>query len=188
MKIIRLTEKQLREATGDVPFEYLDDNDTKSYSGNNAITAVGKIEQDEYGDPTQNKTDDIARTQSSILPYRIRYSTVRNVREAYGADGQENYPDVDTDKDGINNFYDNVNMSNNSLETNSSVDDTTEIPTSILQKVDNLINSIKQCNLMPKKQAQIVAKIIDMLDIEDLSTATLKNLSLHMKSKSRQDK
>lgn len=184
MRIIKLTERQLREAQNDTPFQYLSDNTTPQYSGNRNIEVANKVNANEFGNPGQNTTDDIADTKANVG--YSRYSSSfgycgGRIHEAEGQDGQENYPDQDVDDDGITNFYE--NFANNTLDDENPQNNTTVVPNTILQKVDILLNAIKQAELNPRQQAMIASKIMDQLDLEDLSMGSLKNLSLHLKSR-----
>ena len=182
MRIIRLTEKQLREATNDVPFEYLSDDTTPQYSGNRNIEVANKIDSDEYGDPVT--ADKVANTLANIGYTRYTSSFGYGggrLREAQGQDGQDNYPDQDKDNDGITNFYD--NNANNTLDDNDPTNNTTVVPNTVLQRIDLLLNTAAQENLNIRQQYMVAAQILDKLNLENLPPALTKNLALHLKSK-----
>ena len=182
MKIIKLSPKQIREAVGDVPFDFLSDNDIPEYSGNRNIEVANKLNKDEYGDPITS--DDVADTEANVGYSRYTSSYGYGggrLREAQGQDGQENYPDQDTDNDGITNFYD--NNANNTLDDNDPTNNTTVVPNTVLQRIDLLLNTVAQENLNIRQQYMVAAQILDKLDLEKLPPALTKNLALHLKSK-----
>lgn len=158
MRIIRISDKQLREAIGDVPFDYLTDNDMPEFAGNAEISPSGKIDGDERGIPmSTDMVGDMLAPSSGRFPNSYGYG--RGIREAYGSDGQENYPNQDEDGDGINNFYD--DLTNNTLDNNNADDDTTITSETILRKMDNLLNAVEQSGVNSRVQAAIATAILN---------------------------
>lgn len=177
MKIVRLTEKQIREVYGD-DFNYISDDTTPQYGGNTYITSTGKMDDEEFGDPLYTDELDVMAPQGYWYGWHYRNTPIH---EAYGQDGQENTPNQDTDNDGIKNYWDNV--TNNTLDDGDDKTNLTVIPPSILQKTDTLIQAISNTNLNVRQQYMIAARIMDALNLEKLDPAWIKNFSLHLKSK-----
>ena len=173
MKIIKLTEKQLKEAEGN-SFEYLNGSDVGNYTGNTEISPVGKVSDDEYGNPVT--TDDIAKqiTPNSYNRYgSYIYSNNRSIKESF----------EDDDNDGIDDFYDNEQIE--TLSDDDKSNNLTRIPKGVEDKINLLINQIDSSSLNPKQQAMVLTKLINSMDTDRLPISWRKNLILRINSKKK---
>lgn len=168
-RIIKITEAQLREAEGDA-FKYLDvSDDTKPFDGQSTITAQGKLDGDENGEPIF--TDRVARqrTPQSWARYRM-YGNInkpasaepKNVvmnmfNEGVSLQGDEN-------GDGIDDMFSDVakmGKDTEALSDGDKLNNLSVIPDGIDRKTDILINAMKQSNLTPKQIAIVINKLQD---------------------------
>lgn len=168
-KIIKLTEKQLREVEGEA-FKYLDaSNDTKPYNGQSTITAQGKLNGEEDAEPIF--TDRISKQRSPQA--WSRYRMYGNINKPPHADQKNILDDYymsegvalqgDKDADGIDDTYTNVASmgQGNGVETMSDGDSTNNLcvlPNDVDRKTNMLIDTIKQHNLNPKQIATVLDK------------------------------
>ena len=164
-RIIKITETQLREAEGDA-FKYLDANDdTKPYNGQSTITANGKLNGEENGEPIF--TDRVAkqRTPQAWARYRMYGNlSMRPHAELDNFNEGVAVSDGNIENNGINNFDEKVAMmgQGNGIETMSdgnSNNNLCVIPNGIDRATDILINQISQYNLNPKQIAMVIDKI-----------------------------
>lgn len=167
MKIIRLTEKQLREAY-DGDFEYISDDPTRQYGGNTYVTTVGKMDDEEFGDPLYTDELDVMAPQGYWYGWHYRNTPINETQN-------------DINRNGIQDYYEKV--TNNTLQDGDAKTDLTVIPPSVLQKTKTLLQSIGTTNLTPRQQYMIAAKIMDELNLEKLDPSWIKNLILHLKNK-----
>ena len=165
-RIIKLTKQQLTEAeNGD--FNYLDDGDFKQYSGQSEISVTGKKDDEEWGKPktSDNFADKItAQTYNRYCGKALKPHTLR---------------EDDTNKDGVDDFYNNAELDTLGNETTD--DDLVKIPTSVQRKVNILIDSMQM--LSPKQQAIVLNKIIESFDLSTIPYAWLKELRLKINAK-----
>lgn len=164
-RIIKITEAQLREAEGDA-FKYLDANDdTKPYNGQSTITANGKLNGEENGEPIFTDRISKQRTPQAWARYRM-YGNI-NMRPHTEQDNFNEgvaVSDGNIENNGINDFDEKVAMmgQGNGLETMSdgnSNNNLCVIPNGIDRATDILINQISQYNLNPKQIAMVLDKI-----------------------------
>lgn len=164
-RIIKITEAQLREAEGDA-FKYLDANDdTKQYNGQSTITANGKLNGEENGEPIFTDRISKQRTPQAWARYRM-YGNINMRPHAEQDNFNEGVAvsDGNIENNGINDFDEKVAMmgQGNGLETMSdgnSNNNLCVIPNGIDRATDILINQISQYNLNPKQIAMVLDKI-----------------------------
>lgn len=164
-RIIKITEAQLREAEGDA-FKYLDANDdTKPYNGQSTITANGKLNGEENGEPIFTDRISKQRTPQAWARYRM-YGNINMRPHAEQDNFNEGVAvsDGNIENNGINDFDEKVAMmgQGNGLETMSdgnSNNNLCVIPNGIDRATDILINQISQYNLNPKQIAMVLDKI-----------------------------
>lgn len=164
-RIIKITEAQLREAEGDA-FKYLDANDgTKPYNGQSTITANGKLNGEENGEPIFTDRISKQRTPQAWSRYRM-YGNLSMMPHTEQDNFNEGIAvsDGNIEKNGINDFDEKVAMmgQGNGLETMSdgnSNNNLCVIPNGIDRATDILINQISQYNLNPKQIAMVIDKI-----------------------------
>ena len=130
-RIIKLTEKQLNEAT-DNGFNYLNGGDVPNYSGQTFISATGKIKQDEYGKPTTS--DMVGNSLSSQTFDRYNLTT-----QTYRQKTNEN-----------DEFLPNLNK-----EKKTNIDDSNDIEDA---EARELINSLQSASTASCFVAQLVQK------------------------------
>lgn len=164
-RIIKITEKQLREAEGDA-FKYLDVNDdTKPYDGQSTIMSNGKLNGENNAEPIFTDRISKQRTPQAWARYRM-YGNVNMRPHAEQDIFNEGVAvsDGNIENNGINDFDEKVAMmgQGNGLETMSdgnSDNNLCVIPNGIDRATDILINQISQHNLNPKQIAMVIDKI-----------------------------
>lgn len=169
-RIIKITERQLKETEGKA-FEYLNiDNDTTPHNGNSEISVSGKLNDIENGKPIT--TDKVA---STIIPQS--YNRFHHYANQFHNTMREN---VDNDKndDGIDDFYNNddMNVFNNGIDD----DNLTRLPQNVINKTELLIQAITNSHLTPKQQAIVLNKIICNMNTNDLPNMWLKELMMKL--------
>lgn len=168
-RVIKVTEKQLRETEGDA-FEYLDfDNDVPSSKGNSQVNVCGKTDDNEYGKPatTDKIANDIttqgylrySRSGVNLMPLRIH--------------------ETDMNNDGVDDFYnhDELAILTDDNENNNLI----KIPQTVEQRLNTLIDSIK--NLHGKQQAMILNKLIESIKLNEIPYSWGKELIEKIRSK-----
>lgn len=152
--VIKITDKQLREAQKDA-FEYLTSSDTVPNNGNSEVSVSGKLNDKENGKPAT--TDKIA-SMMTVQGYN-RYGGVGNTftRGIMETD--------DNNHDGIDDFYNNKEL--DTLSNGDETDNLESISNSADTQTDRFINSIKL--LPPKKQAIILNKVIESINLKGIS-------------------
>ena len=154
---IKLTESQLYEAQQDA-FEYLTNSDTLPNDGQKNISVGGKLNSKENGTPIT--TDDFA-SMTTTQGYN-RYGAIGNT-----------FTRGLTETDKNDDFYNNdeLDIMSNGDET----DNLEGISNTVDTRTDSLVNLIKQ--LPPKKQAIVLNKILENMDLNGLSYNWKKELS-----------
>lgn len=166
-RVIKLTERQIREAEGS-GFKFLQNGDFRQYNGQSEVSAVGKENDEEDGEP--KTTDDFAHKQTPQYYSRLSMRPLR----------QRTIQETDTNSDGVDDFYNNDEL--DTLGNENSNDDLTKIPKGVQNKADLLIRSMS--NLTPKQQAIVLNKILEALDLNSLPYSWLKELRLKINNKS----
>lgn len=168
-KIIKVTRKQLQETEG-AAFEYLDDNNDVPYGNNSTISADGKKDDDEYGEPVIG--DKVGNTM-----------TIQNYNRFYHTYGGYTRPttirEKDENQDNVDDFYNNdeLDMISDGNEDNNLI----KMPNSAEMKVEQLISVIEK--LQPKQQAMIINKLVETLNIENIPSSWKKELMFKIMNK-----
>lgn len=74
-KKIKLTEKQLKEITGDNDFSFLDNSDFKEFSGNREISNSGVLSSKKNGKPVTG--DEVSNTLTHQTGYGLMMNRIR---------------------------------------------------------------------------------------------------------------
>ncbi len=169
-KNIKITEEQykmLQEADENM-FPYVTDSDFKPFDGYGDITADGKINGEKPADI--NTTADKVQHMRTMDGWN-RYRTYGNVCPTTIREGVE----IDQKED----FYDTKGFNNDELNTltdDDENDNLVKIPQGIENKLDILLNAIRQSNLSPKQQAIVLNKVIEELDYDAIPNQWKKEL------------
>lgn len=167
-RIIKLTEKQLREAETDA-FTFLKNGDFNQYAGQSEISVSGRENDDEWGEP--KTTDDLADKITSQSYNRFSGFAYRPHALKEG--------DMDGNDDGVDDFYNNEEL--DTLSDGDENDDLTKIPEGVQNKCDILISAMQ--NLTPKQQAIVLNKLIESFDFSNLPYSWLKELKMKINTK-----
>jgi len=161
MRIIRLTEQQIKEAAGDT-FDYLGNGDFKQYNGQSEISVNGKLDDEEDGEP--ETTDSFADKLSSQAYNRYAGFALR----------PHTLKENDTNNDNVDDYYNNKEL--DTLSNGNTDDNLVKIPQGVQNKANILIDSMKP--LHPKQQAIVLNKLIESFDFSSLPYSWLKELKL----------
>lgn len=173
-RVIKLTEEQIRE-TMDNTFNYLGGGDTPNYNGQTEISATGKLDQSEYGNPTT--TDKVSQ---SLAPQTYnRYGNGSRYVSSYQRTNEDSSIETDDDN-GIDDFYDNDEL--DTLGNGVDNDNLTRIPQGVDYKLNQLLGDIKGGKLTPKQQAIVLNKVIEAFNVEQMPLSWKKALMLKIKS------
>lgn len=171
-RVIKITESQLRETEGEA-FKYLDTtDDNKPYNGQSTITAQGKLNGEENGEPIITDRIGKQRTPQSWARYRA-YGNINMYTHKDNSnfinDNLDEGVSIDDDKaentaerSGVDRFtQDVVDKSTNveKLSNDDPMDDLAVIPQSVTRFSDLLIHNMNQYNLTPKQIAMVLDKI-----------------------------
>lgn len=167
MRLIKLTEKQLREAE----FTYLTGTDTPHYDGQSHVSAQGKLDIDKDGKPVDsNDVSNVVTPQSYNRYFPRDYGMKRPYMSADNLIGENADMDGDLDNNGVDDYYEKPELDS------KSGNDIVQIPQGVQRKVEILLGDVKR--LSPKQQAVVLDKIIEALDLSSLPPSYLKNLRL----------
>lgn len=186
-RIFKVTESQLRETEGEA-FKYLDvTDDTTPYNGQSTITAQGKLNGEENGEPIITDRIGKQRTPQSWARYRA-YGNIN----MYPHKDKSNFindnldEDIsvgnDKDNDGVPDHYENVGDMGG-LDTLSDGDDSnnlTVIPKGVDVKLE-LLNKAME-NLSPKQKAMVINNFLEQNDISQIPNAWKKVLMYKVSS------
>jgi hypothetical protein len=176
-RIIKLTEAQIREVGND-GFNYLNGGDIPNYNGQTHISATGKLNQEEYGNPTT--TDDVANKLSN-QPYNLQSIGTRTYRQRTNEDGSQtdmnngqmpNLPNLDSNGDG------NIPTNASDIEKN---EDNITIPMAINTKLELLSKALNTTKLTPKQKGIILNKIVDLMPLNNVPYSWKKELITKIK-------
>lgn len=186
-RIIKITESQLRETEGEA-FKYLDTtDDTTPYNGQSTITAQGKLNGEENGEPIITDRIGKQRTPQSWARYRA-YGNINMYphkdKSNFINDNLDEGISVgnDKDNDGVPDHYENVGDMGG-LDILSDGDDSnnlTVIPKSVDVKLE-LLNKAME-NLSPKQKAMVINNFLEQNDISQIPNAWKKTLMYKMSS------
>lgn len=149
--IVKLTERQLREAQD--AFEYLTNSDSTPNDGQVHVSATGKLDGTEEGDPMT--TDQFASTMTVQGANRFRL-----IRGTYPMGVQES----DENKDGVDDFYQSDEL--DVLSDGDKSNNLTSIPASVEAKVDALLDTLK--SLPAKKSAIVLNKFVEQMNLKGI--------------------
>lgn len=182
-KIIRLTEKQLKEIEESMFSTGFDSPNAVPEYPQSETTVSGKINPEEFADPVT--TDDFADAQCKSFPWGVgayyRGTHVPMVAEGEQAAISDMYNDTDQTGDGVPDKFNHAET--NQLTDGDESDDQQIIPHTVEMHLDRLINAIRQTNLSPKKQANILNKLIANTNIQNLPPSYKKESSLKILNK-----
>lgn len=177
-KIIKITEAQLREADFEA-FNYLDmEDDTKPFDGQCVISAQGKLDGEEYGEPIFTDRIGKERTPQAWARYRM-YGNINQAPHARAnnidlslLDDLEAINDLDDELDegvAINNNVLGIDDYNEKVAKTAGLDDLADknennnlctIPKGVDRYTDILIDEIKKEKLNHKQIAKVLYKFI----------------------------
>lgn len=175
-KIIKITESQLREAEGEA-FKYLDtSDDSHPFNGHSTITAQGKLNGEENGEPIFTDRISKQRTPQAWARYRM-YGSINKpahaeakplgldlFNEGVAIKNTETDNQGDENQDGIDDMYQNVASMGQgegveTLSNGDPMDNLCVIPHGVDRLVNGLIDTINRLHLNPKQIAMVLDKI-----------------------------
>lgn len=166
MRVVKITEQQLKEAEG---FTFLDsENDTPNGDGQTHISVGGRLDGDTMAKPIDTDSVKDTITANAYNRYYDRYYGIKRPLNCSVNENQD--MDGDTDNNGVDDFFEKPELDN------SSKNDIVQIPQGVQRKVDLLLNDMKR--LSPKQQAIVLDKVIESLNLSSLPPSYLKNLRL----------
>lgn len=167
MRLIKITEKQLREVEG---FNYFSGSDTPNGDGNTHISVGGRYDGNEMAKPIDSNDIASSETANSYNRYYDRsHGITRNLRE----DIDENQ-DLDGDNDN-NGIKDNAETPEFDDNPNN---DVVQIPQGVEYKEQMLAKAVK--TLTPKQQGVVLKRFTDDLNLKGLMPSQLRNLRLNV--------
>lgn len=167
MRLIKITEKQLREVEG---FNYFSGSDTPNGDGNTHISVGGRYDGNEMAKPIDGNDIASSETANSYNRYYDRsHGITRNLRE----DIDENQ-DLDGDNDN-NGIKDNAETPEFDDNPNN---DIVQIPQGVEYKEQMLAKAVK--TLTPKQQGVVLKRFTDDLNLKGLMPSQLRNLRLNV--------
>lgn len=167
MRLIKITEKQLREVEG---FNYFSGSDTPNGDGNTHISVGGRYDGNEMAKPIDGNDIASSETANSYNRYYDRsHGITRNLRE----DIDENH-DLDGDNDN-NGIKDNAETPEFDDNPNN---DIVQIPQGVEYKEQMLAKAVK--TLTPKQQGVVLKRFTDDLNLKGLMPSQLRNLRLNV--------
>lgn len=178
-RIIKLTEKQLKEVDNDT-FTYLSGSDVSNYDGQTHISVSGKLSDDEYGNPSTTDKISNTLTPQTYSRYGIGvYGRRKNINEEESMDSNNSTKDTDDDNN-INNFYkkDELDILGNDVNN----DNLTKIPEGVDYKLNLLLDEMNSSKLTPKQQAIVLNKMIEVIECHEIPFSWKKTLMLKLKS------
>ena len=175
-KIIKLTDKQLQEAS-DMGFTFLTDSDVPNYNGNSETTVSGKLTQNTYGKPTY--TDQIAQ---KLSPQTYNRYGMTNYKGGYRRIS-ESFEDKNNDN--IDDFYQSDSL--DTLSNGIDEDNLTAIPFSVDSKLNEFCKTCNNIKLSPYQNAMIINKIIECFPINNIPYKWKKELILKIQNSTKND-
>ena len=163
-RLIRITENQLKEAE---TFNFLNGTSEPHCDGQSAISADGRLNDDEYGQP--ETTDDIADTVSpqAYLRYFDKSHGINGIRRIWESD-------EDLNDDGADDFTQKPDK--DLLNDTNSNNDITRIPPTVTQKLNLFLNEVAKHNLTERKKYIILSHILKVLGLHSLPPSYKKDL------------
>jgi len=168
MRLIKITEKQLREVEG---FNYFSGSDTPNGDGNTHISVGGRYDGDEMAKPIDS--DDIASSETANSYNRYYDRSHGIVRKPLRCGiGESKDLDGDFDNNGIKDNAETPEFDDNPNN------DIVQIPQGVEQKEKLLAQSVQ--GLTPKQQGVVLKKFTDDLNLKGLMPSQLRNLRLNV--------
>lgn len=175
-RIIKITEEQFRkiQETIDDEFVGFSNSDVKPYDGHTNISADGKLNGEENGNPMPSDKMSKSLTPQSYSRYNS-YGRImpRSIREDHTSNHNIN---ADFKSFGVH-TDDTLDL----LSNGDNDDDLTIIPNGIDEKTEGLINLITSSKLTCKQQAIILNRFIEGLDITGIPYQWKKELMAKIK-------
>ena len=165
MRLIKITEKQLREVEG---FSYFSDSDTPN---DNGISVGGRLNKDEMAKPIDSNDIASSETANSYNRYYDRsHGIVRSPLR--GGLGETKGLDGDVDDNGIKDNAETPEFDDNPNN------DVVQIPQGVIRKEEILAQAVQ--NLTPKQQGVVLKNFTDDLNLKGLMPSQLRNLRLNV--------
>lgn len=163
MRLI-ITEAQLKEIEGDDSYKFLDaENDTPYNVGNSQVAVTGKIDNNNFGEPTTGDKIGGSLTNQGYNRFNMgygRYVTPLNIREN------------DKNMDGVDDFFNHDEM--DVLSDGDDQNNLINVPQSVEQRLNILINVIQ--NMTPKQQAMVLNKLVETIKLDKIPYSWAKEL------------
>lgn len=168
-RTIKITEQQLTEVE-DSNFTYIDpSNDTTQYDGTSKISASGKINTNNFGNPVIGDEISNSMTPQSYYRYRMHGNNTRLPLNMVENNIDVHYKVADIGN-GLNTLSDGDN-SNNLMR----------VPKGVENKSNILLKTTK--SLTPKQQAMVLNKQIEQSKIDEIPYAWKKELMMKIMKK-----
>lgn len=182
-KVIVLTEEQLRKIEEMTFDKGIVSPSTIPNYPQSQVTVSGKKNKEEFADPVT--TDQYADNLSKSFPWGCG-AYYRGYLSPIVAEGEESgisdmYNDTDETGDGVPDKFNHADA--NQLSNSDETDNMEVIPHSIEKHLNKLIQAVKQANLPEKKQVNILNKLIDSMDIENIPPSYKKESMLKISAK-----
>jgi hypothetical protein len=163
-RLIRITENQLKEAE---TFNFLNGTSEPHCDGQRAISADGRLDDDDYGQP--ETTDDIADTVSP-------QAYLRYFDKIYGGNGIRRIWESDEDKngDGADDFTQKPDK--DLLNDNDFNNDIVRIPPMVFHKLNLFLEEVAKHNLTERKKYIILSHILKVLGLHNLPPSYQRDL------------
>lgn len=128
------------------------------------VTADGYVnDTDGGGEPLTG--DRLGKMMCKNYPFGTAYYHTAYARPLGEAEISDLYNQEDADNDGVKDIY------NHADANHEQYGDFNDLPNSVKQHLDNLVNSVKTANLTPKKQLIVVNYLIDNAGLNNIPTS-----------------
>lgn len=184
-RTIVITEEQLKQIEEAIFDNGLDSLNTIPQYIGSQVTTSGKENDEDFADPITS--GELAGKMSKSFPWGTgayyRGTTVPAINEDGQGAVSDMYNNTDQTGDGVKDMFNHADA--NELNDGDETDDQQIIPYSVERHLDRLIDSIKQMKLTPKKQINVLNKLVDNLDIKTLPPSYKKETSMKIFAKNR---
>lgn len=182
-RTIRLTEEQLKEIQESTFDNGIDTPSTIPEYPQSQVNVSGKMNDEDFADPVT--TDQFADKQAKSFPWGCgayyRSTATPMVQEAEQGAISDVHNDTDQTGDGVKDIFNHADA--NQLIDGDETDDQQIIPHSIEMHLDRLIQAMQQQRLAPKKQMNILNKLIAAMDIKGIPPSYKKEASMKIFAK-----
>lgn len=182
-RTIRLTEEQLKEIQESTFDNGIDTPSTIPEYPQSQVNVSGKMNDEDFADPVT--TDQFADKQAKSFPWGCgayyRSTATPMVQEAEQGTISDMHNDTDQTGDGVKDIFNHADA--NQLIDGDETDDQQIIPHSIEMHLDRLIQAMQQQRLAPKKQMNILNKLIAAMDIKGIPPSYKKEASMKIFAK-----